>query len=260
MINLKLITEADVCALVVRGFLFWMSGVERHLHLRSSSCLLIFLETPGCWMPSNISWGGSNLGPESGWLFFFYFRKIKDYRISLSQDKSKFNYHVIQPGKLQGQVYHFIHFPSVLVWFFLPQSFFCSRILSVQSWWNIGSLGMNSRHFPFVCFSQITQKSGMVCSSTGMVFCGDGWVFGNVQSREQLTPQSRQTVKELRGSQTSHVRVEPPNFTAACLSSMVFPALFLWPPALGTDFNYSKDCVPVHRLFLGPIQALSHFF
>ena len=80
-------------------------------------------------MPSNISWGGSNLGPESCWLFFFYFRKIKDYSMSLSQDKSKFNYKVIHPGKLIGQVYHFIHFPSVLVWFFLPQSFLFSHSL-----------------------------------------------------------------------------------------------------------------------------------
>ena len=47
-----------------------------------------------------------------------------------------------------------------------------------------------------------------------------------------------------------------PDFTAACLSSTIFPAPFLWPPVLGTDFNYSKYCVPMHKLFL----CQSHFF
>ena len=62
-------------------------------------------------------------------------------------------------------------FPGVLVFFPALEVFIFT--FSVQLRWNIYSPGMNSRRFPSVCFSQIIQDSGMVCSSKGMVFCGD---------------------------------------------------------------------------------------
>lgn len=62
-------------------------------------------------------------------------------------------------------------FPGVLV--FSPALEVFIFMFSVQLRWNIYSPGMNSRRFPYVCFSQIIQDSGMVCSSKGMVFCGD---------------------------------------------------------------------------------------
>lgn len=114
----------------------------------------------------------------------FFKRKIKDYNISLSLKikvnpiamssiQEKWNDRSIILSKIPRCA---CFFPPALEVFIFT--------FSVQLRWNIYSPGMNSRHFPSVCFSQIIQDSGMVCSSKGMVFCGDWRVFRNVQSRE----------------------------------------------------------------------------
>lgn len=86
------------------------------------------------------------------------------------------------------------------------------------------------------------QRDGLLWWSASFQKCAVTWVTGSHTS-------VRITGLPL-GKAGLPGRVEPQDFTAACLSSTVFPAPFLWPPALGTDFNYSKYCIPMHKLFL----------
>lgn len=143
MINLKLITEADVWPSWAKS-----SVSESHMWKDVSTsgaihALLIFLEPPASWPPGNISRGESNLEPESG-LFFCYFFLKENKRLqhfSISEDKSKSNCDVIHPGKMKRQIYHFVQNSQVCLFFSpCPRGFYfhllCTIAMEYLLTWN----------------------------------------------------------------------------------------------------------------------------
>lgn len=120
-------------------------------------CSTYFLNLLPPGPPGNISRGGSNLEPESGWAFFviFFKRKIKDYNISLSL-KIKVNpiaMSSIQEKMKRTDLSFCPKFPGVLVFFPALEVFIFT--FSVQLRWNIYSPGMNSRHFHLFVFPKL---------------------------------------------------------------------------------------------------------